>query len=148
MITTLTAFKEMIAASFVEKSRVQPGVNRGVMSGNAEADAAAGQVGVATEATATDAVSVELSASYDVFSAVDSFFNLGRTGRFDAFHALSPDDKEQFVKIVAELAKSGYIGYEELIVNKKVERHEVLSQIGDHRLEKARVYDGNKYPRR
>jgi hypothetical protein len=49
---------------------------------------------------------------------------------------------------VAELAKAGYIGYEKLVVNKKVERHEILTQIGDRRLHDARVYDGSKYPRR
>ena len=91
-----------------------------------------------------DALSVEFSVSRDMFTAVDDFFNLGKSGRFDAFHALSPEDKEQFVKIVAELAKSGYVGYEELIVNKKVERHEVASQIGNRRVRHARVYDNSK----
>ena len=92
-----------------------------------------------------NAASVELSASHDVFSAVDNFYNLGRSGRFDAFHKLSPEDKEQFVKMVAELAKSDYVGYQEFIVNHKVERHEVVSQIGDERLRNARVFDRGKY---
>jgi len=98
----------------------------------------------ASKAAADSGVSVDFSVSHDVFSAVDDFFNLGKTGRFDTFHALSPDDKEQFVKIVAELAKSGYVGFEELIVNKKVERHEITSQIGDQRLRLARVYDNSQ----
>lgn len=91
-----------------------------------------------------NAVSVDFSVSHDVFSAVDDFFNLGKSGRFNSFHSLSPEDKEQFVKIVAELAKSGYVGFEELLVNKKVERHEITSQIGDQRLRLARVYDSSK----
>lgn len=90
------------------------------------------------------AVSVDFSVSHDVFSAVDDFFNLGKSGRFNSFHSLSPEDKEQFVTIVAELAKSGYVGFEELLVNKRVERHEITSQIGDQRLRLARVYDSSK----
>lgn len=144
MITTLSAYKEMIMASSGQKPTVPPGVKQAVTGGSA--GVAAEQGGAASEGT--DAVSVELSASHEVFTAVDNFFNLGRTGRFDAFHALSPADKEQFVKIVAELAKSGYMGYEELVVNKKVERHDVSSQIGDRRLDDARVYDRNRDPRR
>jgi hypothetical protein len=90
-----------------------------------------------------DAASVDLSASPDVFSAVDNFFNLGKSNRFDDFHKLSPEDKEQFVMIVAELAKSHYVGYEEYVVNNKVERHGVETQIGDERLYNARVYDSS-----
>lgn len=87
---------------------------------------------------------VEISVSREVFTAVDSFFNLGKSGRFDDFHNLSREEKEQFVKIVAELAKTGYMGYEELTVNKKVERHDVLNQIGDQRLRSAELYDESK----
>lgn len=116
-------------------------------AGNSEP--ATGSVGQPTghnvNINATDPV--ELSVSKDVFSAVDNFFNLGNSGRFDAFHNLSREDKEQFVKIVAELAKSGYMGYEELIVNKKVEKHEMANQIGDDRLHGAKLYDRSKNPR-
>lgn len=97
-----------------------------------------------SKASPEAALSVDFSVSQDVFGAVNDFFNLGKSGRFDAFHSLSPDDKEQFVKIVAELAKSGYVGFEELLVNKKVERHEISSQIGNQRLRLARVYDNSK----
>jgi len=87
---------------------------------------------------------VEISVSREVFTAVDSFFNLGKSGRFDDFHNLSREEQEQFVKIVAELAKTGYMGYEELTVNKKVERHDVLNQIGDQRLRSAELYDQSR----
>ena len=147
MITTLSAYKEMILASSGGKSDIK------LRNGQSIVSDSAGPVAPSYEPASLiphniglDAVSVELSASHDVFSAVDDFYNLGRSGRFDAFHKLSPEDKEQFVKIVAELAKSGYIGYEELIVDKKVERHEIVSQIGDDRLRNARVYDRSKYP--
>jgi hypothetical protein len=141
MISTLAAFKEMISAYSGEKLHVQTQGNKNVAS--VRADPAA-QTDLALGNKNIDAVSVELSASHDVFSAVDDYFNLGKSGRFSTFHALSPDDKGQFVKIVAELVKSGYMGYEELIVNKKVERHEMLTQIGDERLHNARVYDRSK----
>jgi hypothetical protein len=92
---------------------------------------------------AADAASVNLSASTDVFSAVDSFFNLGKSNRFDDFHKLSPEDKEQFIMIVAELAKSHYMGYEEYVINNKVERHDVETQISDERLHNARAYNSS-----
>jgi hypothetical protein len=149
MITTLSAYKEMIFAFSGERSQPQLRGNQNMASAGTDpvpfSPEFAGQM---IDNKSIDAVSVELSASHDVFSAVDDFYNLGRSGRFGAFHKLSPEEKEQFVKIVAELAKSGYVGYEELIVNNKVERHEIVSQIGDDRLRNARVYDRSKYPHR
>ena len=134
MITTLAAYKEMILSSATGKRENIP--VRGAADGGLTAVSPAGR--------GTAAVSVELSASHDVFSAVDDYFNLGRSGRFDSFHTLSREDKEQFVKIVAELARSGYMGYEELVVNHRIERHDVLTQTADERLKKARVYDSAK----
>lgn len=87
---------------------------------------------------------VDISASKDVFTAVESFFNMGKTNRFEDFHNLSREDKEKFITIVAELAKSGYMGYEELVVDNKVERHEIAHQMGDDRIRGAKVYDENK----
>jgi len=144
MITTLSAYKEMIFASSGGKSQLQLRENQNLASGGT--DPVVELAGQMSDHKSIDAFSVELSASHDVFSAVDDFYNLGRSDRFEAFHKLSPEEKEQFVKIVAELAKSGYVGYEELIVNNKVERHEIVSQIGDYRLRNARVYDRSKYP--
>lgn len=148
MISSISAYKEMLLSS--------SGGNAGQQLRKTSENGTAGRVGpesagqtgrpVVDNVNAVD--SVELSVSRDVFSAVDDFFNLGRSGRFDAFHKLSRDDKEQFVKIVAELAKAGYVGYEELIVNKKVEKHGVLNQVGDDRLHNAKVYDRPKTPRR
>ena len=134
MIATIAAYKEAIMASSGDKLRSAPAVST------------AGQASSISHAPPSDAVSVDLSVSHDVFSAVDNYFNMGSSGRFDAFHSLNRADKEQFIKIVAELARSGYMGYEELVVNKKVERHEISTQIGDHRLENARLYDRPKPP--
>ena len=75
------------------------------------------------------------------------YFSSGRAGwSCPQPLTLSPEDKEQFVKMVAELSKSGYLGYQEFIVNHKVERHEVVSQIGDERLRNAHVFDRGKHP--
>lgn len=150
MITTLSALRESMLSTADAATSSQTGTNLDVrrqeaasrISVSRTADKQAAQPGP------TDAVSVDFSVSRDVFTAVDDFFNLGKSGRFDAFHSLSAPDKEQFVKIVAELARSGYVGIEELVVNKKVERHEVTSQIADRRVQHARVYDNSKDPRR
>lgn len=44
---------------------------------------------------------------------------------------------DKFIKIFPELAKTGYIWYEELIVNNKIEKHEIVNHIGDNRLKNA-----------
>ncbi|WP_136524945.1 hypothetical protein [Geomonas ferrireducens] len=127
MISALAAYKAMILGSTTDTGSAKPSHKR---DGGADATA--------------DADLVNISTSQDVFTAVDNFFNLGASNRFDAFHKLSPNDKEQFVQIVADLAKSGYMGYEELVVNKKVERHDLENKIGDDRIRGARVYDRAK----
>ena len=131
MVSALAAYKAMILGSTTDTGSATPSPRR---DGGADATAHADRV--------------NLSTSQDVFTAVDNFFNLGASNRFDAFHKLSPDDKEQFVQIVADLAKSGYMGYEELVVNKKVERHDQENKIGDERIRGARVYDRAKETRR
>jgi len=146
MITTLSALRDQMLSGAETASRSQLQANRQLrQQGAADSQTLSPTAdSQAINPGANDAVSVEFSVSRDVFSAVDDFYNLGKSGRFDAFHSLSPADKEQFVKIVAELAKSGYVGYEELIVNKKVERHEVTTQVADRRVQHARVYDNSK----
>lgn len=138
MIQALTAYKAIMEASGIEKpARKEDKAASGVDALSALLGNDAGVV----DAPSTGPESVNISASQDVFSAVDSFFNLGSSKRFDDFHNLSPEDKESFVKIVAELAKAGYMGYEELRVDNKVERHEIAHQMGDERLRGAKVYD-------
>ena len=100
MISTLSAYKEMILAS--ASSNAGQRLKGGETAATA-ADPAAlvpKAAGMVASGSPSDAVSVELSASHDVFNAVDSYFNLGRSGRFDDFHKLSREDKEQFVKIM------------------------------------------------
>lgn len=147
MITALSAYKAMIEASTAG--------NTGQKLETKESTASpSDSVSLSTRAAVVpgggipDTDSIDISASQDVFTAVDNFFNLGKSNRFDDFHKLSREDKETFVKIVAELAKAGYMGYEELVVNKKVERHEVLDKVVDQRLRGSRVYDNSKDPHR
>ncbi|QXE87660.1 hypothetical protein KP003_04460 [Geomonas nitrogeniifigens] len=134
MISALSAYKAMILESAGAKSPAK----------EKESAAAGSMPDGAEENRAAEADLVNISTSQDVFSAVDSFFNLGKSNRFDAFHKLSPQDKEQFVQIVADLAKAGYMGYEELVVNNKVERHDLENKIGDQRIRGAKVYDNAK----
>ena len=84
----------------------------------------------------------ELSAGGDVFKAVDDFFDLSRPGRFDGVLKLDRAARNQFYKMVGSLLMNGYVGYETLIVNNKVERHDLVLQIGDDRLKQARPYRG------
>jgi len=108
------------------------------VSGSAARDAALNR-----SSRTADAVSVDLSASHDVFAAVDNFFDLNRPGKFEAFDHLSQEEKGEALKMVVELGKRGYVGYETLLVdNNKVERHDVIMEIGDDRLRNARVYHG------
>ena len=108
MITPHSAYTEVISPSSGERSQPRLRGNQNIASGGADAIPSEAELAGQVAGNKTlDAVSVELSASHDVFSAVDDFYDLGRSGRFDAFHKLSPEDKEQFVKMVAQLAQSG-----------------------------------------
>lgn len=137
MISALSAYKAMIMDQGSGKSTAKVNVSASIAPvTDQEAN------------SATEADLVDISSSQDVFSAVDSFFNTGKSNRFEQFHRLSAEDKEQFVQIVADLAKAGYMGYQELVVNRKVERHDLENKIGDQRIRGARVYDSAKDSRR
>ena len=144
MVSALTAYKAIIGESDSRKSGQEP-QKRGDVPSSLDAVVPSSELLVGVDAGhSADAFSVDLSGSSDVFAAVDSFFNLGKSDRFGDFHKLSSGDQEEFVKIVAALAKTGYAGYEELIVNNKIERHDIMNKMGDSRLLQARVYDESK----
>ncbi len=90
---------------------------------------------------AKEAVKISLSASSDVFKAVDSFYNMGEGDRLSAYGNLSESDKAEFLKVVASLSKSGYMGYEVLKINGQPEKHDIDMQIGDEE-----TYDAPLYP--
>ncbi len=55
---------------------------------------------------------------------------------------LTPDEKDQFLKILSGLLKEGIVGYEILEVNGKPEKHFLVNQIGD-----SRLYGAKRYPK-
>jgi len=147
MITTPSAYTETISPASDENAQPQRLGKQISASGGSDAiPAEASLAGQTLDGKTLGAASVELSVSQDVFAAVDDFYNLGASGRFEAFHRLSPEGKEQFVRMVAKLSQSGYVGYEERLVNHKVERHDVVAAIGDDRLRDAPVLDWAKRP--
>jgi len=79
----------------------------------------------------------------DLFGAVDNFFNLGKSDRLNSYYNLSDKDKESFLKVVSELMKQGYVGYEILEIDGQPEKHSIESQIGDSRTSNAKLYDEN-----
>ena len=86
-----------------------------------------------------DGVTVNLSMSGNVMDAVDNMFNLGQHSG-SGTNKLSREEQDQALKIAGELLKNGYIGYEWLRVGNKIERHDVVMEIGDDRLRNARPY--------
>ena len=141
MINAISAYRAMIDASANDASAKKEKTSvKAVGPAIPLSEVVANAIG----SSAPDGDLVSISGSRDVYTAVDSFYNMGKSNRFEDFHNLSREDKETFVNIVAELAKSGYMGYEELIVDNKVERHDIAHQIGDDRIRGARVYDESK----
>jgi hypothetical protein len=88
-----------------------------------------------------------ISDTSKVFSQVDHFLNLGNPGRVDV-GSMSPADRKDFLKIVANLLHNGVVGYEVLNVNGQPEKHFIENEIGDTRIKGAKLYkngrdDGN-----
>jgi hypothetical protein len=149
MTTTHSAYTERNSPSCHERGQPQRLGRQNIVSAGTDAVRAEAKLaGLTLDSKTLSAASLEFSASHDVFSAVDDFYNLGASGRFDAFHKLSPEEKEQFVRMVAKLSQLGYVGYEERLVNHKVERHDVVAAIGDERLRNAPVLDWAKHHHR
>ena len=74
---------------------------------------------------------------------MDSFLNLGDPGRVDVGN-MSPADKKEFIKIVANLLHKGVVGYEVLDVNGQPEKHFIENEIGDERIKGAKLYNNGK----
>lgn len=91
-----------------------------------------------SQPSAKAGVTVNLSVSGGVMDAVDDIFNLGQRSSNTREKKLTKEEQDQVFKIVGELLKSGYVGYEMLRVGTRIERHDVDMQIGDSRLRNAR----------
>jgi hypothetical protein len=83
--------------------------------------------------------SVEISNTAKVYDRIDKFLNLGRPDRLDVSD-LNDAEKEEFLKMLANLLKHGIIGYEILEVNGQPEKHFIVNQIGDERIYGAKLY--------
>ncbi|MCX6169126.1 MAG: hypothetical protein NTX65_07300 [Ignavibacteriales bacterium] len=88
--------------------------------------------------------SVEISNTAKVYDRIDKFLNLGRPDRLDVTD-LNDAEKEEFLKMLANLLKHGIIGYEILDVNGKPEKHFIVNQIGDERIYGAKLYKKNGF---
>jgi len=81
-----------------------------------------------------------VSLTSNVFKKVESFMNAG-SSKDILLNDLSPDEKEQFLKILSALLKEGIIGYEILEVNGKPEKYFLVNQLGN-----SRLYGAKRYP--
>lgn len=93
---------------------------------------------------AQSADSIEISNTAKVYDRLDKFLNLGKPDRLD-ISDLSESEKNDFLKMLAELIKQGIVGYEILEVNGKPEKHYVVNQIGDERIRDAKLYTKKGY---
>lgn len=84
--------------------------------------------------------SAEISNSAKAFKKIDSFLNLGEPRSF-TLDEMSPEEKEEFLKMLSTLLQKGIVGYEELEVDGKREKHFIVTQIGNERIKGARLYD-------
>ncbi len=87
---------------------------------------------------------IEISSAGKAFKKIDDFLNLGKPDRLDTSD-LSPAEKEEFLKILANLLKKGIVGYEILEVNGQPEKHYIVNQIGDERIRGAKLYKKGDY---
>lgn len=87
---------------------------------------------------------IEISNSTRAFMKVNDFLNLGKPDRLDTSD-MSTGEKKEFLKMLSELLKRGIVGYEELEVDGKKEKHFIVNQIGNHRLDDAKLYREKKY---
>lgn len=82
---------------------------------------------------------IEISNTSKAFDKLNDFMNLGKPGRMD-ISDLSPEEREEFLKMLADILKQGIIGYEIREVDGKPEKHFIVNQIGDERLYGTKLY--------
>mgnify|MGYP006307593083 CR=1 FL=1 len=73
--------------------------------------------------------------------AADRFFNLGSGSRFSSWDSLSSREKTMFIKMVAQLAQKGLIGYEVVDIDNRPYKSFATTQIGDSLTSNAPFYD-------
>jgi hypothetical protein len=88
--------------------------------------------------------SIEISNTSKVFDRVNDFLNLGKPNRLDTSD-LSPEEKEEYIKMIAALMQKGIVGFEIREVNGKPEKHYIVNQIGNQRLYGTKLYNRPGY---
>lgn len=88
--------------------------------------------------------SAEISNTAKVLNKLDNFMNLGSSNRLD-LDGLNETEKEEFLKMMADLIQNGIIGYEVLEIDGKPEKHDILMQIVDPRTRGAKLYKKNDF---
>ena len=78
-----------------------------------------------------------------VFDSTQDFYDLSDPKRLSAWSNLDSEEKAGFVRMVAELAKRGLVGYEILDVQDKPYKSFVTPQIADQEASSAHIYDRN-----
>lgn len=91
--------------------------------------------------------SLTISNTAKAFAVVDKMMNLGKEGRFNLedINNLNNEEKKDFYKMLSSLLQKGILGYEELEVNGKKEKHFIVNQIGNERLKGAKLYRKNYF---
>ncbi len=92
-----------------------------------------------------EADSIKISDTAKAFKKVDEFLNLGKPDRLESVLNMSPGVQEEFFKMLSILLQRGVVGYEMLEVDGKPEKHYMVTQIGDQRIQDAKLYDEDKY---
>ena len=86
----------------------------------------------------------EISNTSKVFNKLDNFMNLGKSDRLNVGDLNGPERKE-FLKMLSNLLKKGFAGYEVLDVNHHPEKHFIETEIGDERIYGAKLYKKRGY---
>lgn len=83
--------------------------------------------------------SAEISNTAKAFSKVEKFLDMNNPNRLN-INDLNDAEKEEFLKMLAGAIKEGVVGYEVLEVNGLPEKHFLVNEIGDRRLNGAKPY--------
>ncbi|MBI2420397.1 MAG: hypothetical protein HYV28_21255 [Ignavibacteriales bacterium] len=86
--------------------------------------------------------SAEISNTAKAFSKVEKFLDMNNPNRLN-INDLNDAEKEEFLKMLVGAIKEGVVGYEVLEVNGLPEKHFLVNEIGDKRLNGAKPYKKN-----
>ncbi|HOJ37450.1 MAG TPA: hypothetical protein PLI27_01340 [Ignavibacteriales bacterium] len=84
---------------------------------------------------------LEISNTAKAFDVVNKVLDLGNSNRFSEaeLDKLNPKEKEEFLKMLANLMKKGIVGYEVLEIKGKPVKYYIVNEIGDTRTYGAKL---------